>query len=126
MSLGEKMRTCAKCGISGKYIHKHHIVYEPEITEYLCNTCHGSMTLVNGKISRILEKKLTNPIRHAIYKLFLAKKLTHKMTDRQIKNRLMGNHIAVNKRLIGISVPYQVRKFIGNPKYKHRFEKVKP
>lgn len=62
---------CVQCG-KDKNVHKHHILYEPEMTAFLCYHCHLQVTVVNTVFARFFGTKLTNELRLKIWEIFRA------------------------------------------------------
>ena len=71
-----KTRACVKCGRSGR-LHKHHILYDPCITAFLCPTCHSRITGINAKGSLVAggnkqtRPDYTNRLRITLWKWFV-------------------------------------------------------
>lgn len=69
-------RRCVKCKGFGS-IHRHHIIYEPEVVVDLCSVCHAKITGLNTKAARVAysskihRKGYTNRLRLVLWNWFI-------------------------------------------------------
>jgi len=67
---------CVKCN-RAFHLQRHHIIYDPPITAFLCHTCHERITRLNtaaAKIAHTSKKyklKYTNQVRVRLWKWFI-------------------------------------------------------
>jgi len=95
---------CCKCS-SSYHLHRHHITYQPPITEFLCVKHHKQITALNTAAAPVAHTNLktkttyTNQIRVILWRWFLSSKYTPELVTPVHIRKVLKNSLNLKYRL---------------------------
>ncbi len=105
---------CVKCN-RAYHLQKHHIVYNPALIVFLCETCHSRVTGLNSRAAVVADTSLyhkpiyTNKIRVILWRWFLANpwpvdksnKPVKRLSKTSVRNILSKHELNLLKQNVG-------------------------